>query len=81
LLLVSFPLNKKSNAMPSTVLSAASNGIKAYPVVLGVLVASKQIKPARLGDYALLGELSLNGSVRPLHGMLSMAASLDQHGL
>lgn len=46
------------------------------PIALGVLVASKQIKPVRLGDFALLGELSLNGSVRPVHGMLSMAARL-----
>ena len=30
-------------------------------IALGVLVASKQIKPVRLGDFALLGELSLNG--------------------
>ncbi|HIG55017.1 MAG TPA: ATP-binding protein [Candidatus Latescibacteria bacterium] len=51
------------------------------PIALGVLVASKQIKPVRLGDFALLGELSLNGSVRPVHGMLSMAASLHQQGL
>jgi len=51
------------------------------PIALGVLVASKQIKPVRLGDFALLGELSLNGSVRPVHGMLSMADSLHQHGL
>ena len=46
-----------------------------------MLVASKQIKPVHLGDFALLGELSLNGSVRPVHGMLSMAASLHQQGL
>ena len=46
-----------------------------------MLVASKQFKPVRLGDFALLGELSLNGSVRPVHGMLSMAASLHQQGL
>jgi len=51
------------------------------PIALGVLVASKQIKPVRLGDFALLGELSLYGSVRPVHGMLSMADSLHQHGL
>ncbi len=51
------------------------------PIALGVLVASKQIKPVRLGDFALLGELSLNGSVRPVHGMLSMAASLHQQGV
>ena len=87
--------------MPSTVFSAATLGIDAYPVhvevdtdrtlptftvvdlpiALGVLVASGQIKPVRLGEFVLLGELSLNDSVRPVHGMLSMAASLHQHGL
>ena len=51
------------------------------PIALGVLVASKQIKPVRLGDFALLGELSLYGSLRPVHGMLSVADSLHQHGL
>ena len=51
------------------------------PIALGVLVASKQIKPVRLTDFALLGELSLNGSLRPVHGMLSMAASLHEQGL
>ena len=51
------------------------------PIALGVLVASGQIKPVRLGEFVLLGELSLNDSVRPVHGMLSMAASLHQHGL
>ena len=51
------------------------------PIALGVLVAFQQIKPVRLGDFALLGELSLNGSVRPVHDMLSMAVSLHQHGL
>ena len=37
--------------------------------------------PCRLGDFALLGELSLNGGVRPIHGMLSKAASLHEEGL
>jgi magnesium chelatase family protein len=35
----------------------------------------------RLTDFALLGELSLNGSLRPVHGMLSMAASLHKQSL
>ena len=51
------------------------------PIAVGVLAASQQIKPVCLAEFALLGELSLNGSVRPVHGMLSMATSLHQQGL
>ena len=51
------------------------------PIAVGVLAASQQIKPVSLAEFALLGELSLNGSVRPVHGMLSMATSLHQQGL
>ncbi len=51
------------------------------PIAVGVLAASQQIEPVCLAEFALLGELSLNGSVRPVHGMLSMATSLHQQGL
>ena len=51
------------------------------PIAVGVLAASQQIKPVCLAKFALLGELSLNGSVRPVHGMLPMATSLHQQGL
>ena len=51
------------------------------PIAVGVLAASQQIKPVSLAEFALLGELSLNGSVRPVHGMLPMATSLHQQGL
>lgn len=51
------------------------------PIAVGVLAASQQVKPVCLAKFALLGELSLNGSVRPVHGMLSMATSLHQQGL
>ena len=51
------------------------------PIAVGVLAASRQIKPVGLAEFALLGELSLNGSVRPVHGMLPMATSLHQQGL
>lgn len=51
------------------------------PIAVGVLAASRQIDPVSLPEFALLGELSLNGSVRPVHGMLSMATSLHEQGL
>jgi len=50
-------------------------------IALGILVASQQLKPTRLNDFAFLGELSLNGSVRPVHGVLPMALGLHQHAV
>lgn len=43
------------------------------PIALGVLAASGQISLDRLGDYAVVGELALDGSMRPVKGVLSMA--------
>ena len=50
------------------------------PIAVGILVASQQIKAPRLRDLVLLGELSLNGSLRPVQGMLSMALSMHERG-
>jgi magnesium chelatase family protein len=43
------------------------------PVALSVLAASGQIDPAALEDFVSVGELSLNGKLRPVKGVLSMA--------
>jgi magnesium chelatase family protein len=51
------------------------------PIAVGTLVASSQIEVPRLDDFALLGELSLSGALRPVHGILSMAVALHQRGL
>ena len=51
------------------------------PIAIGILVASEQLKPARLGDFVLLGELSLTGTLRPVQGMLPMALSMHEHGV
>ena len=48
------------------------------PIARGILIASQQIRPARLSDFAFLGELSLDGTIRPIHGVLSMALGLRQ---
>ncbi len=49
-------------------------------IALGVLAATKQLDPSRLGKYAVLGELSLDGRVQPIKGTLciAMAASKDK---
>ena len=50
-------------------------------IAIGILVASEQIRADTLADFALLGELSLDGSLRPVRGLLSMASGLGAHGV
>lgn len=42
------------------------------PIAMGILIATRQV-PAELDDALLLGELSLDGSVRHVNGVLPMA--------
>jgi len=50
-------------------------------VALGILAASGQINNTDLEDIGVIGELSLDGSVRPVHGMLSMVSALMEKGV
>jgi len=43
------------------------------PIALGVLLGDEQIRPGGLDNYAAVGELGLNGEVRPVTGVLPMA--------
>ncbi|HPI09979.1 MAG TPA: YifB family Mg chelatase-like AAA ATPase [Catalimonadaceae bacterium] len=43
------------------------------PIAIGVLVASGQISSTILEEYLIMGELSLDGSVRPIKGVLPIA--------
>src|SRR5437867_9443062 len=43
------------------------------PIALGLLVATGQLLPEQLRDFATIGELALDGSVRPIKGALSIA--------
>ncbi len=52
------------------------------PITLGLLAASGQLFSDRLAEYAVVGELSLEGATRPVRGALSMAmAAVRQKGL
>ena len=42
-------------------------------IALAILVASKQVKPDLLNEYLIMGELSLDGSIKPVNGMLPIA--------
>lgn len=43
------------------------------PIALGILAASKQMPGEQLKDYLILGELSLDGALRPINGALPIA--------
>lgn len=49
-------------------------------VALGLLVATGQAPPARLEHGAALGELALDGALRPVRGTLSLAEALWRAG-
>ncbi len=51
------------------------------PIALGLLTASEQLRNGRLTDYAMAGELALNGAVRPVAGALPMALAARDQGL
>ncbi len=43
------------------------------PIAIGVLAATKQIPPDGLDEFVIMGELSLDGSLRPIRGALPIA--------
>ena len=45
------------------------------PIALGLLAASEQMHGDKLGDYTVIGELALNGAIRPVTGVLPMVIS------
>lgn len=51
------------------------------PIALGLLVATGQLLPEQLRDFATVGELALDGNVRPVKGALSMAMAAAERGI
>jgi magnesium chelatase family protein len=52
------------------------------PITLGILAGSGQLQSELFSEYAVVGELALDGSARPVRGALSMAmAAARQAGL
>jgi magnesium chelatase family protein len=50
------------------------------PLTLGILAASGQINAPNIGDYVLMGELALNGKIRPIKGALPIAIQALKDG-
>ncbi len=51
------------------------------PISIGILAATGVITGERLGRYILLGELSLDGSLKPVRGALPVAVAARKAGL
>jgi len=49
-------------------------------IALGILAASGQIKNNRIGDYLIMGELSLDGGLQPIKGALPIAIKAREEG-
>ena len=50
------------------------------PIAVGVLIATNQLDPESVEDALIIGELSLDGGVRHVKGVLPMAALARQEG-
>ena len=50
------------------------------PILLSILAAFKIVKPPK-AEHAFIGELGLDGSVRPVNGVLSMALAAKSAGM
>jgi magnesium chelatase family protein len=51
------------------------------PIALGLLAATENLRISGTSRYAIVGELALDGRVRPVHGCLPMALRARETGL
>jgi magnesium chelatase family protein len=51
------------------------------PISLAVLAATRQLPPERLAEHASVGELALDGRIRPVAGTLAVAEGARRAGL
>ncbi|MBU1754421.1 YifB family Mg chelatase-like AAA ATPase [bacterium] len=51
------------------------------PIAIGILIATRQIQVKFLDEYIIIGELSLDGSIRPIKGGISIALAARTAGI
>jgi magnesium chelatase family protein len=49
-------------------------------IAMGILAASEQINSEKISDYVIMGELALDGEIRPIKGALPIAISARKEG-
>lgn len=74
-----FPLQRVTVNLAPADLRKEGSGLD-LPIAMGILAATGQCRSFPLSQYVFSGELSLEGSLCPVPGVLSMAVTLDQGG-
>ncbi|MEZ4829851.1 MAG: YifB family Mg chelatase-like AAA ATPase [Bacteroidia bacterium] len=50
-------------------------------IAMGILAAAGDIRPEKVSEYLIMGELSLDGTLRPIRGVLPIAVEVKKRGL
>jgi magnesium chelatase family protein len=50
------------------------------PLAIGILAAAEILNPTQLADFVIMGELSLDGTVQPIKGILPIAIQAREEG-
>ena len=75
-----FPLRKITvNLAPADIKKEGSSFD--LPMAMGILVATEQVDPAVLPDFVMVGELALDGTLRPIRGTLPIAMEVRRLGI
>ncbi len=75
-----FPLRKLTvNLAPADIKKEGSSFD--LPLAIGILASTDQVSRDVLHDYVLVGELALDGTLRPVHGVLPMALEVRRRGI
>ena len=69
----SWPYNKRLTINLAPADSRKEGPIYDLPIALGVMAASEQLQPEQLDNYLFVGELALDGHLRPVKGALLFA--------
>lgn len=51
------------------------------PIALGILAVSEQVSQLKLAEYVVIGELSLDGNLNPMKGILPIALQAKAEGI
>lgn len=51
------------------------------PIAIGILASMGVVKPEKIKDYFLAGEISLDGSIKPIRGVLPIAMLAAKEGI
>ena len=66
------------NMSPADIRKAGSS--YDLPIALGILAAAEELNADKLNDYAIMGELSLDGTINPIKGVLPISIKVKEAG-